>query len=272
MKKIAFTIVLNGMPFITKQASILPKIFDEWHIIEGATLPLYDTGWCSPIMENFYTEEKLSIDGTTEFIDSIADDKKIFVHRKKDFGFWNGKVEMCNAIAPVMNNCVLMQFDVDEIWSLEILKDVLNYTCDDFYSDTYHGMMFKCNYYVGPGLVIQNENCYGNNPYEWMRLWKIKNHTSWISHEPPKIKGAKNFLSREFTKAKGWIFDHFAYTTESQVLFKENFYGYVGALDQWNKLQKNEKFPCFLRDYLPWVKDNAIVDKKIKYKNDSLLP
>jgi hypothetical protein len=48
-----------------------------------------------------------------------------------------------------------------------------------------------------------------------------------------------------------------------QVAFKENFYGYVGALSKWEKLQNNDSFPCFLRNYLPWVQDGAIVDKYV---------
>lgn len=256
MKKIAFTLVLNGMPFIKQQAEILPKVFDEWHIIEGATLPIKDTNWCRMIDDKYFDDNKLSIDGTTEFINSVVDNEKIFVHRKNDF--WLGKTEMCNAIADKMEDCILMQFDVDEIWKPEILNEVLNHAENN---EGFDGMLFKCNYYVGENLVIQNENCYGNNPEEWCRLWKIKEKTSWKSHEPPRIFGLSAFLSRNTTKAKGWIFDHYAYTREEQVAFKENFYGYTGAVQQWKNLQQNTVFPRYLKDFLPWVKDEAIVNK-----------
>jgi hypothetical protein len=257
MKKIAFTIVLNGIPFIKKQSEILPLVFDEWHIIEGATLPLADTAWCKNINNEFYTEKKLSTDGTTEFIDSIVDNKKIFVHRKNNF--WNGKIEMCNQIEHLMENCILMQFDVDEIWNKETLIDILNYAQSNDYFD---GMLFKCNYYVGPNLIITNENCYGNYSNEWCRLWKIKEKTKWVSHEPPRIKGLKTFLTKDYTKNKNWIFDHYAYVIEEQLKFKENFYGYKNALNLWKNLQQNEKFPCFLRDYLSWVHDDSVVNIK----------
>jgi hypothetical protein len=257
MKKIAFTLVLNGMPYIKKQAEILPNVFDEWHIIEGATLPRADTSWCKNIDNKFYSNEKLSIDGTTEFLNSITDNKKIFIHRKNDF--WLGKIEMCKQIQPLMEDCILMEFDVDEIWSVEILKEVLNYAETN---EGFHGMLFKCNYHVGPNLTIQNENCYGNNPNEWCRLWKIKNKTEWISHEPPRIKGCTDFLTRNFTKQKGWTFEHYAYVLEDQIKFKENFYGYTNAFQQWKALQLCNNFPCNLKDYFSWVNDNSIVNIK----------
>jgi hypothetical protein len=50
------------------------------------------------------------------------------------------------------------------------------------------------------------------------------------------------------------------------VEFKENFYGYDGALAKWRMLQQNNRYPCMLRDFLPWVKDNTTVDRIIKYQ------
>ena len=261
MKTVAFTLVLNGFPFIKKQAEIIPKVFDEWHIIEGATLPLKDTAWCKNIDQTFYTHKKLSIDGTSEFIDTIVDNKKIFVHRK--FDFWNGKTEMCNQIENIMENCILMQIDVDEIWDPSILNNVLDYAETN---DEFDGMLFKCNYFVGPNLITEGENCYGNNPNEWCRLWKIKNKTNWVSHEPPRINGLKRFLTREYTQSKNWIFDHYAYVLESQLKFKQNFYGYHGAVDQWQKMQHSNDFPCLLKNHLPWV-DSFVIVKKNNGKN-----
>lgn len=256
MKKIAFTIVLNGMPFIKKQSEILPEIFDEWHIIEGATLPKEDTSWCKPINNIFYSSDKLSVDGTKEFIDSIVDNKKIFVHRKGDF--WNSKTEMCNSIEYLMESCILMQFDVDEIWSKETLLDILAY-CKN--NNDFDGMLFKCNYYVGPDIVTISDNTYGNQKDEWCRLWIIKDKTSWKSHEPPRIYGLKKFLPKKFTKEKNWIFNHYAYVLEQQLRFKENFYGYTNALSKWKKLINHKGFPCHLGFFFPWVKDDTIVNR-----------
>lgn len=258
MKKIAFTIVLNGMPFIKKQHEVIPNVFDEWHIIEGATLPTKDTGWCKPINNEHYNNTEgdyfgCSIDGTSEFLDSIKNDK-IFVHRKGQL--WEGKTEMCKVIEPSMENCILMQFDVDEIWTIDVLKNMLPF----IENEDVDGALFHCNYYVGPNLKIINENCYGNYMIDWCRLWKIKEKSEWVSHEPARVKNLHKFFNRNFTKEKGWIFDHYAYVLEEQVRFKENFYGYTSALDCWKTLQNHNKFPCNLRDFLPWVKDDAIVD------------
>jgi hypothetical protein len=49
--------------------------------------------------------------------------------------------------------------------------------------------------------------------------------------------------------------------TEEQLKFKENFYGYSGALESWKRLQNNDKFPCMASEFLPWVTDNTILDK-----------
>jgi len=254
MKKIAFTIVLNGMPFIKKQAEILPKVFDEWHIIEGATLPKEDTAWCRPIDSEFYSSDKLSIDGTKEFIDNIVDNKKIFVHRKGDF--WTSKTEMCNSISHLMENSVLMQFDVDEIWTPDTLIDLLDY-CET--NNGFDGMLFKCNYYLGPNIKVISNNTYGDKMDEWCRLWKIGDRTTWKSHEPPRIHGLYNFLSKTVTEKKGWTFNHYAYVLEEQVRFKENFYGYTDALEHWKKLQLNTQFPCYAREFIPWITDNTVV-------------
>jgi hypothetical protein len=255
MKKIAFTLVLNGMPFIKQQAEIIPDVFDVWYIIEGATLPIKDTAWCRNIDSKYYSDNKLSVDGTTEFLNSIASEK-IKIIRKNDF--WNGKVEMCNIFMPFVDNAILMEFDVDEIWKKEVLIDVLDYAEKNNHFDV---MLFKCNYFVGPNLHIVNEDCYGNPSDHWPRLWRVLNKTQWLSHEPPRISDLNRYLKRSFTKNKGWIFDHYSYVQPEQVAFKENFYGYMGALDKWEKLQNNDNFPCLLRNYLPWVQDGAIVDK-----------
>jgi hypothetical protein len=255
MKRIAFTLVLNGMPFIKQQAEIIPKIFDEWYIIEGAVIPVRDTGWCKNIPQEFYSSTYRSIDGTSEFLDSIECDK-IKIIRKS--GLWEGKLEMCNSFITDLENCTLMEFDVDEIWDIDTLHQVLEYA---EVNDHFDSMIFKCNYYVGSDIIITSEGGYADHSYEWIRLWKIKEKTKWKSHEPPILEGCERYLSKTFTKERGWLFDHYAYTLEDQLTFKEKFYGYAGALDQWKRLQNNATFPCLLREYLPWVHDNTVVDK-----------
>ena len=258
MRKVAFTLVLNGMPFIEQQAKIIPEVFDVWYIIEGATLPLHDTAWCRPINQEYYTSNKLSVDGTSEFLDSIQSDK-IKIIRKNDF--WNGKVEMCNSFMHDVQNAVLMEFDVDEIWDVDVLRNVLQFAEEN---SGFDAMLFRCNYFVGPDIKITNYGCYGNPDDHWPRLWRVVEKSSWISHEPPRILGLHRHLNQAFTESKGWIFNHYSYVNESQVRFKENFYGYVGAVESWKKLQQHKEFPCLLRNHLPWVRDNAIVDRIAK--------
>jgi len=255
MKRVAFTIVLNGMPFIEQQYNIIPEVFDTWYIVEGATKPSHDTSWCRNIDNSFYDEKGLSVDGTTEFLNSIASDK-IKIIRKNEL--WNGKLEMCNSFMSQVENSILMQIDVDEFWDVDTLKDIFNFTEENNHFD---GMMFRCNYFVGPDLVLKGKNCYGDMSYEWCRLWKVNDTTQWHSHEPPRVKRLNKFLTKDFTEGKGWKFDHHAYVIEEQLKFKENFYGYVGAFNNWMRLQNNEIFPVMLKEYFPWVKDNVLVEK-----------
>lgn len=264
MQKIAFTLVLNGMPYIKRQAEIIPKHFDKWYIVEGACAPVKDTSWCKPIPSRFYDNNFLSVDGTSEFLDSIASDK-IKIIRKNSM--WNGKLEMCNSFMHEVENAILMEFDVDEIWDTFALGDLLSPEIDGhpmfrqgFSEQSPCAVQFRATCYVGPNLIITSENTYGDMPYEWCRMWIIKKRTEWESHEPPRLKGITRMIPKQYTSKWNFGFYHFAYALRKQVEFKEEFYGYKGAVDAWEKLQKHNIFPCKLKDHLPWVHDNAIVD------------
>lgn len=259
MKKVAFTIVLNGMPFLKQQYEIIPKVFDEWIIVEGYALPVKDTSWCRNIDMNKFTINGLSNDGTTEFLDSIACDK-IKIIRKPNGQYWNGKTEMCNAAIAGLSDTILMEFDVDEIWKESVLDDILCYAEQN--SDIIDGMRFKCNYYVGPNMVTVGNNCYGNNYGEWSRLWVIRIPTTFKTHEPPVLdRVEQRIVDRDTTMNWGWVFDHYAYVIEEQLKFKEDYYGYRGAVRLWKNLQKQSTFPCKLKPFLPWVDDKATVIK-----------
>jgi len=242
------------MPYIKKQAEIIPKVFDHWYIVEGYSFPVKDTRWCRNINTSQFTKNLLSIDGTTEFLDSIKNEN-ITIIRKNDG--WQGKVEMCNSFASELDECILMEFDVDEIWNEGVLNQVLNFSENN---PMFDAMLFNCNYYVGTNHKLIGENCYGNKKGEWLRLWNIKKPSYWISHEPPRLNTTQKYLSKEFTKNMGWIFDHYAYVTESQLKFKENYYGYQNAVEQWKALQQVKDFPVNLKDYFSWVSDHAQVD------------
>lgn len=258
--RIAFTLVLNGMPYIKQQAEIIPGCFDKWYIVEGVALPVKDTSWCGLVPAHLHDQDYLSVDGTKEFLDSIASDKIVIIRNNGQP--WQGKISMCNSFMDKVEHCTLMEFDSDEIWNTESLNDLLNW------ADKIHGeaaAAFKCNYFVGPDLIITSRNTYGDNYYEWFRLWKIDKRTEWLTHEPPAIRfhGTPAAIPKQVTELKGWTFDHYAYALESQVAFKEQYYKYNGAVEKWKEMQNSKEFPCLLSRYLPWVRDSAIVDRII---------
>ena len=271
-----FTLLLNGMPFIKYHMNVLQqlKIPWKWHIIEGVADLKHDTAWSlktgGKIISNIHMNG-LSIDSTTKYIDMLSNKYKdqIFVYRKPNGQFWDGKLEMCNAIlCNLPNQCLLWQVDVDEFWSIQHIQLVY-----DMFKENpgRSAAWFYCNFFVGPNLAVISRNTFGNNTsYEWIRVWHYKKGMVWIKHEPPTlviptILGKCNvaeinpFYHNE-TEALGLRFDHYAYTMKEQLIFKESYYGYKGALDCWKKLQENKIFPTNLRQFFPWVKDDAIVD------------
>ena len=216
MKKIAFTLILNGMPFIKEQMNIIPKMFDKWYIIEGVANPVGDTSWCKRLPDEFH-KNGLSIDGTTEYLDSIKSDKIVVI--RSQTGFWNGKTEMCNSFMHEVEDAILMQIDMDEFWDIPTLTSLFTF-CENNPND-FNAMFFKCNFFVGKHLITQGENCYGDNSYEWVRLWIIKNKTRFVTHEPPVVAGTTKYLTKSFTSQNNWIFNHYAYALEEQLKLKE---------------------------------------------------
>ena len=262
MKKIAFTITLNGKNFLEKQHKIIPEVFDKWYIIEGPVKSVNCTSWCKDIPQEYMNDINMSSDGTYEYLNSIASDKIEIIRPPIVDGkhrYWNGKVEMCNSFMDKVENSVLMQVDNDEFWSKQVLNQMFEW-CETV-KDT-ASLQFRCNFFVGENLILTGTNNYGDMPYEWNRLWVIKEKTTWKSHEPPVLTSKTNLnYNKDFTFQRDWGFRHYAYLTEEQVRFKEVYYGYKGAVDAWKKLQNETEFPVYLRDYFPWVKDNAQVVK-----------
>tara|TARA_B110000483_G_C18088261_1_gene500902 strand:- start:35 stop:814 length:780 start_codon:yes stop_codon:yes gene_type:complete len=258
MNKVAFTIVLNGMPFIKDQYEIIPKIFDHWYIIEGVSKNINCTRWCNPIAREYH-ENNLSVDGTRQFLDTINKDKKITVIRKKNGDAWNGKVEMCNSFMHLVKDCLLMQVDVDEFWSESVLLDIFKY-CKTH--NNFDAMQFRCSFYLGNNLVVNGKNCYGDMDWDWWRLWMIGKHNNFISHEPPRIQNQKLVIHKNDTSKAGWTFDHFAYKYKHQLEFKEKFYGYKGAVNQWEQLNSLESYEnVFAEKYLKWIKTKCPIKK-----------
>lgn len=248
MKLHILTIVLDGLPFLAHQLATFNRLrLDwQWHIVEGTAMPVKDTAWCRPVAP------RLSLDGTTNFLNDLKTHPRVVVHQRPR---WEGKTEMCNtALAGMKEPGALFQVDVDELWTapqVEFIYDLMT---------VYDSATFFCRYFVGKNIVTVGENCYGNNPGEWLRAWKFIPGMFFLTHEPPRLSGISDRsrnISREETRNMGLVFDHYAYAFATQVAFKEQYYGYTNALSQWKRLQTNTDWPVRLKYFLPWVDDRA---------------
>ncbi len=273
-----FTIVLNGMPFIRHHIEIFEKLSGNWHwhIVEGAADLKHDTGW-SLINGGSMPEEvkktTLSTDGTTEYIDELTSNypNRITVYRKPKGELWNGKLEMVQApLAEIKEECLLWQIDVDEFWTADQIEAVSK-------AFTQHpsktAAWYWCNFYVGPEAVVSTRNCYSQNPaQEWLRTWHFKPGDQWLAHEPPTLVrtldngreadlGKINPFLHDETERLGAVFNHHAYVLESQVTFKETYYGYAGAVKRWLDLQHDLAVlgEAQLGLYYPWVDERTRV-------------
>jgi glycosyltransferase involved in cell wall biosynthesis len=262
-----FTIVLNGMPFLEMQLVNFSSMNVDWrwHIVEGLAELRHDTAWS--LQNGGYCPDRfhkhgLSVDGTTEFLDEMAraHPGRVSLYRKQ--GPWDGKTEMCNAPLDSMpSEALLWQVDVDEFWSPQTIEEV--HRC--FLNNSQiQAAKFACRFFVSPDCVLDNIGFYGNNPAcEWRRVWRFKPGDHWVTHEPPVL--ARNHvdlfdvkhLSMHETRANGWIFDHLAYVSENQVAFKQDYYGYQGAVEGWKKLRQSPEDEIIPGLYLPWIPTNV---------------
>ena len=277
-----FTIVLNGQPFIRYHIDVFKQLSFKWHwhIVEGVADLKNDTAWSVPnggrITDEIHSNG-LSIDGTSEYIDELKRlyPDNITVYRKPEGVFWEGKREMTNApLENIQEECLLWQVDVDELWTFEQLS-----TARELFikNPDKTAAFYWCWYFVGEDLVISTRNCYAQNPQqEWLRTWRFKPGFVWAAHEPPilveklpdgqfKNVAVENPFQHEDTEEQGLVFQHFAYVTKEQLKFKEQYYGYTGAVSQWTALQSENKFPVLLREYFAWVGDETQVDKANSY-------
>ena len=247
------TIVLNGMPYIERHLEVFQQLQIpwRWHVVEGAAQNVFCTRWCKSIAAG------LSTDGTTEYLASVSNHQVLHYPRS----LWRGKIEMVNApLSKIDASCVLMQVDSDEMWTAEQLTMIHNLLVSD---SGYTEMEFLCRYFVGPDIITGGgKSYYGNRIGEWRRAWRYEPGMIFLAHEPPNIprlaKQPHITMPRLATSTLGLVFEHFAYTTEAQVRFKEKFYGYKDAYVHWCRLQDNEYWPVKLKHFFPWVQDETI--------------
>jgi hypothetical protein len=181
----------------------------------------------------------------------------------------------------IKEECLLWQVDADELWTAEqIIR------CRELFiaNPEKRAAYYWCHFFVGPDHVITTRNTYGNNSsFEWLRSWRFKPGDRWESHEPPGLfhrfepwrqwarllRGKRlrppfsatdpEVFSHAETEAAGLIFQHLAYVIAPQLKFKETYYGYQGAPERWRDMLAQKHFPLALKDYFPWVKDEAQV-------------
>lgn len=242
------------MPFIQRHLPEFMKLKCDWHwwVVEGVAGANRDTSWCAKLLP------RLSQDGTTEYLmGALKGNPRMTIIQNP---YWNSKTTMVNNVtARLRDECVLMQIDSDEIWSAAQLDAIVK----QFETDKDLSIMqFRCKYFVGKDIVTTSDNSYGNNPGEWVRAWRFKMGMKFDSHEPPKLNGnSGKMMTRDETTKLGLVFNHYAWALENQVKFKEVYYKYAGAVEGWKKLQANKQWPCKLKDFLPWVDENATADK-----------
>ena len=269
--------MINGKPFIEHHINVFKQLSCHWHwhVIEGMAEQNHDTAWSKPIGGKITADlhrNGLSINGTTEYLDDLARQfpSQITIYRKPAGAFWDGKLEMVNApLAGLGQECLLWQVDADELWTADQIHSARKL----FLSlPEKTAAFYLCHYFVGKNLVTTTRNTYGNHlEYEWIRTWRFRAGDRWTSHEPPRLCRQSsqgewrdvanlNPLRHRETEALGLIFQHFAYATEAQLAFKATYYGYAGALLQWQRLQTQNRFPLRLANYFSWVKDATEVN------------
>lgn len=262
-----FTIVINGMPFIKRHLETFEKLSMpwHWHIVEGVADLQGCTGWSKarggrvPNLHRNY----LSIDGTTEYLDSIRKHHNVSVY-STPWKLWSGKIEMVNLPLKYMDTPgVLLEVDADEFWTVEQLERI--YATFNSSVDL-TAMWFRCRFWVGPNLRLQQCGGYADNAaYEWVRAWSFKPGMQFWTHEPPRLvipgihgdRASVKPMRRDETQALGLVFEHYAYLTELQVAWKEIYYGYSGAVESWHRLQLHAQFPVEARQFMPWVYDGT---------------
>lgn len=260
------TIVLDGLKFLPIQLATFNKLTTPWRwiCVEGQAANVNCTAWTAKM------PPRLSIDGSTHWLAEVSKYHPNVTHIPQTL--WEGgKLEMFNAAMAKIHalagelgvkDATVMEIDADEQWTpsqLELIAGFFRTSSD------YQRMQFKCQYHVGPNLVITTENTYGNNlEYEWFRAWRYFPQFRFLRHEAPVVNSPEGkTLDCHTTERMGLKFCHQSYFYESQAEYKMRFYQYPDALNQWRALQAAPK-PCRVGDYLKWVTDGAMCDNIFK--------
>lgn len=252
-----FTLALDAIHFLPAQLAMMNRLSMPWKwiVVEGVAAPVKCTSWCNHI------EPGLSIDGSNKWLQETSKYNPRVVHISKPL--WQGKVEMCNA---ALDQCgtagILMQIDADEIWTPAQIETI--YIAFQK-NATRNSARFWCRFFFGHNIVITPENTDHGHTGDWFRVWRFFPGMKFMTHEPPKLENFnENSFSAKETSALGLVFDHQAYLYESQVRFKEKYYGYENAVNQWRTFQANTVWPTPLKKWISWSHNNDMADRLYK--------
>jgi hypothetical protein len=251
--RIAFTIIFNGLHHLQHNnylETLLPT-FDYWVFVEGACNPTGSTRWCQPILDKYHNKGH-SIDGTLEYLRNMANSNRKVILIENN-GFWSNKDDMVNAAMAFINSkCpdFFWQIDCDEFWTQDQIV-ASEYLLRNSKGNT---GTFLSEYYVKDRLIAIGDWGEGRKlPYN--RLWK-HNGKLFKCHEPPILEGGNGKVS--LLPAR---FKHYAYCYESDVLFKQDFYGYDNLYKNW--LALDEMIPPISISYFltdkNWSKSKTLI-------------
>ncbi|GMH51188.1 hypothetical protein TL16_g00956 [Triparma laevis f. inornata] len=267
------TIVLNGANFLNHHyktfelAARRLGVEFEWHVIEGVSEGRQDhkNPYSTKVLSNLHrTKSNLSVDGTTKFLDLLSQEhENVKIHRVAPRVF-RDKIEQINTALPFLQRSILLQVDADELWGVEEIVKLYEVLTAE--GGRRGCVKVDCHFFVGPGRVTEGAGSWGHGEEEWVRGWKFEPGSLFISHAPPVLVrpgggegewyGLDNCVEDE---GGGIGFSHYAYVFESQVQFKEDFYGYNGAVEGWRDLQNVDLNVGVVKAnaFLPWLKEGA---------------
>lgn len=268
----ALTIVLNGMPWITHHARALAESGDAtgrawlWAIVEGAAAGRADAArpYATGALDEWVEPHTgRSRDGTAAYIDALegADARVVVVRPPRARGgappMWVDKTAMFNAGAAALDEalrrsgggreCTLLHLDADELWAPRSLGALAELLGGDGSAPCAY---FDAHHFVAPGLLSVTRGGYGHDDQvEWLRAWRYAQGMRFAAHAPPRLAAPRGgggggwrvldttlCVPHAVTAARGLVFSHYAYVDTEQVRFKEAFYGYRGAVAQWEAL------------------------------------
>jgi hypothetical protein len=206
---------------------------DKWVFVEGATKSMNCTSWCGDMPSTYHNSDGTSVDGTTEFLSSLAKHSNGKIIHIKPNGLWQGKVEMFNTALSHLNEpCYLWEIDSDEYWTKSQMN-LAEHLVENTKADT---AAFACDYLLSDDIIVRGE--WGESPgHGYRRLWKYQPGMKFLSHEPPVLSGCTRILPPRFTPK----FLHKSYYFEKDVLFKSKWYGkHEQVYDNWKKIVTGE--------------------------------